>query len=63
MPDQGALKITTERYVTPLGRDIQHRGIAPDVFVQQDATNPSLIDTSADKQLAAAKAELARGAQ
>ncbi len=63
MPDQGALKITTERYVTPLGRDIQHRGITPDLFVQQDATNPSLIDTPADKQLAAAKAELARGVQ
>jgi carboxyl-terminal processing protease len=57
MPDQGALKITTARYVTPLGRDIQHRGIDPDVIVNQD-TDPSLIDTRADKQLAAAKARL-----
>jgi carboxyl-terminal processing protease len=63
MPDQGALKITTERYVTPLGRDIQHRGIMPDVTVPQDAENPGLIDTPADKQLAAAKARLARGSQ
>lgn len=56
-PDQGALKITTARYVTPLGRDIQHRGIEPDVTVNQDV-DPALIDTPADKQLAAAKARL-----
>ena len=33
LPDQGALKITTARYVTPAGRDIQHHGIEPDVVV------------------------------
>jgi len=57
MPDQGALKITTARYVTPAGRDIQHKGIMPDVVVNQDP-DPALIDTPADKQLAAAKARL-----
>ena len=57
MPDQGALKITTARYLTPAGRDIQHHGIEPDVVINQDP-NPSLIDTPADKQLAAAKARL-----
>ncbi len=57
LPDQGALKITTARYVTPSGRDIQHHGIEPDVVVAQDP-NPSIIDTPADKQLAAAKARL-----
>jgi carboxyl-terminal processing protease len=57
MPDRGALKITTARYVTPLGRDIQHRGIVPDIAVAQDP-DPSLIDTPADKQLAAAKTRL-----
>jgi carboxyl-terminal processing protease len=57
LPDRGALKITTARYVTPLGRDIQHRGIVPDIVVAQDP-DPSLIDTPADKQLAAAKARL-----
>jgi carboxyl-terminal processing protease len=57
MPDRGALKITTARYVTPLGRDIQHRGIDPDLVVNQDP-DPSIIDTPADKQLAAAKARL-----
>ena len=57
MPDDGALKITTARYVTPLGRDIQHKGIMPDVVVDQNV-DPALIDTPADKQLAAAKAQL-----
>jgi carboxyl-terminal processing protease len=57
MPDRGALKITTARYVTPNGRDIQHRGIVPDIVVNQDP-DPSIIDTPADKQLAAAKAHL-----
>ncbi len=57
LPDQGALKITTARYLTPAGRDIQHHGIEPDVVVDQD-TNPALIDTPADKQLAAAKTRL-----
>ena len=58
LPDEGALKITTARYLTPAGRDIQHHGIEPDVVVNQDP-NPGLIDTPADKQLAAAKARLA----
>jgi carboxyl-terminal processing protease len=57
MPDQGALKITTARYLTPAGRDIQHHGIEPNILVNQDP-NPSLIDTPADRQLAAAKARL-----
>ncbi|HYL26915.1 MAG TPA: S41 family peptidase [Candidatus Nitrosotalea sp.] len=57
LPDQGALKITTARYVTPAGRDIQHHGIEPDLVISQDP-NPGLIDTPADKQLAAAKARL-----
>jgi carboxyl-terminal processing protease len=62
MPDNGALKITTARYVTPLGRDIQHKGIVPDVVVAQDL-DPMLIDTPRDKQLAAAKARLAQAAR
>jgi len=57
LPDAGALKITTARYVTPHGRDIQHRGIVPDVVVDQPVDAP-IIDTPSDKQLAAAKAIL-----
>jgi carboxyl-terminal processing protease len=57
LPDQGALKITTARYLTPAGRDIQHHGIEPNIVVNQDP-NPTLVDTPADKQLAAAKARL-----
>jgi carboxyl-terminal processing protease len=54
LPDKGALKITTARYVTPKGRDIHHRGIVPDVIVTQRVDLP-IIDTPADKQLSAAK--------
>lgn len=54
LPDKGALKITTARYVTPKGRDIQHKGIVPDVVVTQRVDLP-IIDTPADKQLNAAK--------
>ncbi len=59
MPNGGALKITTERYVTPSGRDIQHKGIQPDIVVPQ-GPDISDIDTAKDKQLAAAKAYLKR---
>lgn len=59
MPNGGALKITTQRYVTPNGRDIQHKGIQPDITVPQ-GTDLSYIDTPKDKQLAAAKAFLKR---
>jgi carboxyl-terminal processing protease len=59
LSDGGALKITTARYVTPLGRDIHHRGIEPDTVIDQQV-DPSLIDTPRDAQLAAAKAHLRR---
>lgn len=59
MPNGGALKITTERYLTPAGRDIQHKGIAPDQIVAQ-STDFRIIDTPKDKQLQAAKAYLDR---
>jgi carboxyl-terminal processing protease len=59
MPNGGALKITTQRYVTPSGRDIQHKGIQPDIVVTQ-SSDESVIDTPRDKQLQAAKAFLNR---
>jgi carboxyl-terminal processing protease len=62
VPGRGALKITTARYVTPNGRDIQHKGIVPDVIVNQPVDQP-IIDTPADKQLAAAKAILKKDQQ
>lgn len=58
MPDGGALKITTQRYLTPLGREIQHKGITPDVIVPQG--DDVLLDGPKDKQLAAAKSQLAQ---
>ncbi|HEX3465291.1 MAG TPA: S41 family peptidase [Candidatus Elarobacter sp.] len=35
LPDGGAIKMTTARYLTPAGRDIDKVGITPDVVVQQ----------------------------
>lgn len=58
MSDGGALKITTARYETPLGRDIHHKGIEPDVVVDQPVEATPIIDTPKDEQLAAAKAYL-----
>lgn len=56
LPDSGALKITTARYVTPLGRDIHHKGISPDVYLDQCIEKcPGIIDTTRDRQLALAK--------
>ena len=54
LPDKGALKITTARYVTPKGRDIHKKGIVPDVVVTQKP-DLQLIDTVNDTQLRAAK--------
>jgi carboxyl-terminal processing protease len=59
LPDNGALKMTVARYVTPLGRDIHHKGILPDVVVKQRSDIP-IIDTPRDRQLAAAKAIIAQ---
>ena len=56
--DGGALKITTAKYVTPLGRDIQHKGIEPDIIVDQGIDVP--LDTPKDAQLAAAESYLRR---
>jgi carboxyl-terminal processing protease len=37
LPDGGAIKMTTARYLTPAGRDIDKVGITPDVVVAQPA--------------------------
>ncbi len=58
--DGGALKITTARYVTPLGRDIHHKGIDPDIPIDMAVDSGQIIDTPKDIQLAAAKSYLRR---
>jgi carboxyl-terminal processing protease len=37
LPGETALKITTARYYTPLGKSIQAKGITPDVFLDETA--------------------------
>lgn len=53
LPDGSAIKMTTARYTTPSGRDIDHSGIAPDVAVAEPPGS-RLGDPAADPQLARA---------
>jgi len=54
--DSSEFKITTARYVTPLGRDINKKGIEPDVVVDMD---PRLVGvTDKDVQLRAALSDI-----
>ena len=60
LPDGGAIKMTTARYLTPAGRDIDKVGITPDVVVAQPAgSHPG--EPGADAQLDRALELLASG--
>ena len=50
LPDGSALKITTARYLTPSGRDINSVGIAPDIVVS-DTKQADIGNVAADGQL------------
>ena len=58
LPDGSALKVTTARYTTPSGRDIDRVGISPDLAVTQPAGS-ILGEPATDPQLAAALAAVA----
>ncbi len=64
LPDHSALKITTARYTTPLGRDINKKGITPDIVVQDPTTRglPDLrkFGTANDRVYAEARALIAK---
>jgi carboxyl-terminal processing protease len=55
LPDGSAIKITTARYLTPKGRDINAVGIAPDIEVP-DVSQSVLGDPNTDTQLERAAA-------
>ncbi|HVA37130.1 MAG TPA: S41 family peptidase [Candidatus Dormibacteraeota bacterium] len=55
--DGSAIKITTARYFTPRGRDINHQGIEPDI-VSKDVRNARFGDPAHDPQLDRAMAYL-----
>ena len=64
LPDHSALKITTARYTTPLGRDINKKGIMPDIVIP-DPTTKGLPDlrkfgTASDKVYAEARELIAK---
>ncbi|HXP93961.1 MAG TPA: S41 family peptidase [Candidatus Binatia bacterium] len=50
LPDGSAVKITTARYLTPKGRDINTVGIAPDIVADENAS-PRYGDPTRDTQL------------
>ena len=60
LPDGSALKVTTARYTTPAGRDIDRVGIVPDVVMPEPADSVR-GDPAADPQLARAL-DIARAA-
>ena len=60
LPDGSAIKMTTARYTTPKGRDIDKVGIEPDVVVPQPPGS-RVGDPGTDPQLAAALAVFAHG--
>ncbi|HEY9885095.1 MAG TPA: carboxyl-terminal processing protease CtpB [Thermosynechococcaceae cyanobacterium] len=65
LSDGSGLAVTIAHYYTPLGTDISHKGITPDVKIdlsdeqrQKLASNPKLVGTKDDPQYARALATL-----
>jgi carboxyl-terminal processing protease len=54
LPDGSAVKITSARYLTPRGRDINTVGIEPDIKAPDPAKNARLGELPSDTQLQAA---------
>jgi carboxyl-terminal processing protease len=54
LPDGSAVKITSARYLTPRGRDINSVGIEPDIKSPDPARNARLGELPSDTQLQAA---------
>jgi carboxyl-terminal processing protease len=50
LPNNQAVKLTTARYYTPNGRSIQAKGIAPDIVVEDAATEGRIVLREADLQ-------------
>lgn len=59
LPDGSAIKITTARYYTPRGRDINAVGIQPDIVAEENAS-PVYGDPGKDSQLQVALNYLAQ---
>lgn len=65
LSDGSGVAVTIAHYYTPLGTDINHKGITPDIKIElteaqerQLATNPNLLATPSDPQYARAIAAL-----
>ena len=54
LPGNAAIKLTTARYYTPLGRSIQAKGIAPDIVVEETpngSSAPRVREADLDRHL------------
>ena len=55
LPGNTAIKLTTARYYTPLGRSIQAKGIEPDILVEETAnggaSTPRIREADLDRHL------------
>ena len=54
LPDSAAVKITSARYLTPHGRDINTIGIQPDLLAPDPPKNARFGELPSDTQLATA---------
>lgn len=54
LADGAGLKLTTARYLTPKGHDLNKQGVAPDIVVEQEAEGDT--DTQLEKAVALLKA-------
>ena len=50
LDDGSALKITTERYYTPSGRNIHEQGIEPDVVVELEGGNDYALESMTEEE-------------
>lgn len=59
LPDGGAVKLTTQKYFTPLGNDINQIGIVPDYKVEDDPSSSQ--DKPMERAIGIMEQELLRG--
>jgi carboxyl-terminal processing protease len=60
LSDDRAVKLTTSLYYTPSGVSINHRGIAPDIELEREDSNPAPAAVPADAPLQKRDAEVKR---
>ena len=58
LPNGGSIKVTIAHWLTPLGQEINRKGIDPDVVIAlPEGTQPSLDDVQVQKALSLLNAQ------